>query len=154
MTQTLFKQEEKTIGEFTYKVTQLDAMTGIDVIARITTKFGSALKEDGDGGWQAAGAVLEKLTAEEIKYYVNLFAGRTFVVCPDGREPVLKDVLATHFAGRYGDMIEWLRFCFETNFKSFFDFVRARFAEGLALMGSMSSSPSTSAASVPSSGAS
>jgi hypothetical protein len=145
MTNAGFRQEEKDIGEYRYRVTQLDTLTGIDVAARLVTKFGSALRDgNSDNTFQAVGAIAEKLTAEEIKYYVNLFASRTEVIFPDGREPYLKDILAIHFAGRYGDLVEWLHFCFEVNFRDFFDKIRARIGPLVKrLMQSESSSPST-----------
>lgn len=141
-----FRSEETTIGEYRYRVTQLDTLTGIDVAARLTTKFGSALRDgDPDNMFQAIGALAEKLTAEEIKYYVNIFAARTEVIMPDGREPYLKDRLLVHFAGKYGELIDWLRFCFEVNFRDFFAKVRERIGPLVKLLGqSESSSPSIS----------
>ena len=141
-----FRNEERTIGEFTYRVTQLDTLTGIDVATRLMTKFGAALREGKtDDTLQAVGALVEKLTSEEVKYYVNLFAARTEVIQPDGKEPYLKDILAVHFAGRYGDLVEWLQFCFEVNFRDFFVKVRERIGPLVRqLMQSGSSSPSTS----------
>jgi hypothetical protein len=141
-----FRQEEAVIGEYRYRVTQLDTLTGIDVAARLVTKFGAALSDgDPNNAFQAVGAIAQKLTAEEVKYYVTLFAARTEVILPDGKEPYLKEILAVHFAGRYGDLIDWLRFCFEVNFRDFFAKVRERIGPLVKLMmQSGSSSPSTS----------
>lgn len=143
-----FRQAEKVIGEYRYRVTQLDTLTGIDVATRLITKFGNALSEGNpDNTFQAVGSLMSKLTGDEVKYYVNLFAKCTEVILEEGnKEPYLKDILAVHFAGRYGHLVEWLTFCFEVNFQDFFDTVRERIGPLVRRMmqPSESSSPSIS----------
>lgn len=137
-----FATEEKTIGLYTYKVTQFDAVTGIEVLARLMNIAGPAF-EEGKG----IGELLGKLKASDIQYFVDKFGRLTTVSGGDlkeGAEPRVSDIFAAHFAGRYKDLFAWLGFCFEVNYRSFF-------GEGIASLGDLvrkvteaSSSPKTS----------
>jgi len=123
------RQVEKTIGEHRYRTTLLDTFTGINVATRITTKVGEALKAgDVEHAERILGDFLAKLTTDEVRFYVDVFAKQTEIVQADGKTPFLKDNLLFHFSGRYGEMIAWLAWCFEVNFADFFAMVRERAA--------------------------
>lgn len=122
-----FKQEETRIGGYTYKVTQLDAITGIEVLARLWNTLGPSLgsvdKIDEAGVMKALGGLASSLKADDVRYFVTKFAKLTAVSGGDlkeGAEPQLSDIFEAHFAGRYLDLFRWLKFCFEVNYRSFF----------------------------------
>lgn len=123
-----FSQEDKQIGAYTYKVTQLDAIQGIEVLTRFVNIVGPALasadtKDAALALAKAFGDLSTKLTAEDVKYFVGKFSKLTTVSGGDlkaGHEPQLDTIFAAHFAGRYLDLFKWLAFCFEVNFRSFF----------------------------------
>jgi hypothetical protein len=70
----------------------------------------------------ALGAILTTLKDEDLTYFENLFAARTFVKLPDGREPLLRDAIkAEHFAGsRLADYFGWLVFSLQVTYGDFF----------------------------------
>jgi hypothetical protein len=123
-----FAQEDKQIGPYTYKVTQLDAIQGIEVLTRFINIVGPALasadeKDAGASVAKALAGLSTKLTADDVKYFVGKFSKLTSVSGGDlkvGHEPQLDAIFSAHFAGRYLDMFKWLAFCFEVNFRSFF----------------------------------
>lgn len=147
-----FKIESKQIGSYTYTVTQLDALRGRRAAVRLGNILGIAGSAAGDansgelGGTLATaiGKVLERLTEEQFDYFCDLFAEQTTVSGPDYKgQPQLSEVFATHFADRYGDMIQWFAFCLEVNFKSFIGGLRPLFARLAAASASNSPKAST-----------
>jgi hypothetical protein len=119
------QQEEKRIGDCTYRVTMLDAVEGSRTFIRLSRTFGPALSKidlstDTSIG-QVVGSLCERLTEEDFEHYCKLFMKKTSVELEDGKEPMLKDIFEVHFAGKYLEMVQWLAFCFEVNFRGFFD---------------------------------
>lgn len=114
-----FKQEEMQLGEFTYRVTQLDAVVGYRTFTRLM-KVVRPVAEKRDEGFGAFFAeVVKHLDAKEIRFYCALFVARTEVEA-DGNAVPLANVFGVHFAGRYAELIDWLAFCFKVNFAGFF----------------------------------
>lgn len=147
-----FKIESKQIGSYTYTVTQLDALRGRRAAVRLGNVLGiagsavtgeSPAEDVGATFLSAVGKILERLTEEQFDYFCDLFAEQTAVSGPDYKgQPQLSEVFATHFADRYGDMIQWFAFCLEVNFRSFIGGLRPLFARLAAA--SASSSPKAS----------
>jgi hypothetical protein len=124
----MLKTSTKTIGGYTYRVTQLDAVRGRRALGRLGRVIGSAFealqgKADEEGLTSALGKLLSGLSDADVDYFCDLFSACTSVSggsFGDGLEPQLESVFATHFAGRYGEMLQWLIFCLQANFGSFF----------------------------------
>lgn len=120
----MFKVEERKIGDSTYKVSQLGAIKGRSVMLRLTKCLGPALV--GLASRETLKASIPDLLAnmdieeEDLTYFCDSFAEKTFVVTPDGKMPRLDNVFDLHFAGRYMEMIQWLGFCLEVNYAGFF----------------------------------
>jgi hypothetical protein len=55
-----------------------------------------------------------------FEYFVRVLAPQTQVEA-NGKTFGLTDTFDVHFAGRYGALVQWLRFSFEVNLSSFFD---------------------------------
>lgn len=131
----------KQIGEHTYEVTQLDAVRGRRVFVRFAKLMMPALSEAsaaaseakqgaaGEVQGVAAGRFLKALervadavTEEDVEFFCEHFAPSTAVRGGQygSKAPQLESVFALHFAGEYLGMMEWLLFCFEVNFGSFF----------------------------------
>ena len=135
-----FKTEEKRIGEFTYRVTQLDAITGRGAFTRLMKVGGPAIAKLDEGVGAAFGELCTRLEVEDVHYFCDLFAKQTEVVQPDGKAPQLSDIFLFHFAGRYLEMMQWLTFAMKANFGSFFGGAGALVAQARAAA-SASSSP-------------
>lgn len=138
----MIASEEKVIGEYTYTVTRLDAVTGIDVLTKLVNVVGPAFQDD------EFAAFCKSLSGADLKYFISKFAAGTTVhggdIQPD-KAPSLLDIWPIHFAGEYGRMTEWLVFCLRLNFSSFFagGLGRKLLAEARAQITSGSKSPST-----------
>lgn len=140
----MLKTERKMIGEYEYAVTQLDAVKGSRVFTRLTkilapaivglssastqikgTKPADVDDVTGSKMFEALGKLAENLTEADVDFFRECFAASTDVMITDEqtgkqRSPKLSTIFGLHFAGKYDEMIEWLVFCFEVNFGSFF----------------------------------
>lgn len=132
----MLKTEERTIGGSAYKVTQLGASAGMQLMVRLTKVLGPVLGEltrgMGEGetdlmsvrGDALAGALQqlgEKLNYEDLDYVCETLGAFTEVSNGDGKWLRLKrDIREVHFAGNYGDLFRWLGFALEVNYASFF----------------------------------
>jgi hypothetical protein len=105
----LRKSESKVIGEYTYNVTQLGAVTGSKVFLRVLKVLGPLV------GAKDVGALFDRLKEEDFTYLCEEFAKMSTVQLEKGA-PQLNAIFDVHFAGKYGELIEWLRFCIEVNF--------------------------------------
>lgn len=132
------EQLEREIGGCIYKVRQLDAVEGSRMLARIHKAVLPALESIDSVDDVKVGKVLTDLAANvsiaDLDYLRDTFARVTEVRLPDGREPILSDAIKGegHFAGAYDEMLEWLTFCLEVNFGTFFQKLRGRIAGALA----------------------
>lgn len=118
-----FKQDTKRIGAFSYKVTQLDAVTGRRAFTRMLKVVGPAFAKLDDGVGPAFTELVQRLDEDDVDHFCELFAKITEVSGGDlatGAEPYLSTIFGVHFAGRYLELTQWLVFCFEVNFASFF----------------------------------
>lgn len=122
-----FEQKTTRIGAHAYKVTQLDAVTGRRAFTKLFKIAGPALAkiENGIDETSLGGALTELVTRLEpadVDYFCDVFAAVTEV--SGGRytkeAPQLDDVFALHFASNYLEMFQWLAFCLQVNFSSFF----------------------------------
>lgn len=122
-----FKVESKRIGAHDYKVTQLNAVTGRRVFTRLFKLVGPAMaKTEGRKGDDALAAamtgLLEHLSEDDVDYFCDVFSAVTSVSggAYSKAAPQLADVFLSHFAGEYLAMMQWLAFCMQVNFRSFF----------------------------------
>jgi hypothetical protein len=121
MLETVTKEIEGT----TYEVRQLDAVKGRKVFVRFAKLIAPALAEiQGQKDPNAAlGRVVSTFAAgideETLDYFCDAFAPTTCIV-EGAKKPELSKVFALHFAGKYFELVQWLVFCFEVNFGSFF----------------------------------
>jgi hypothetical protein len=133
------KSETKVIGAHEYTVYQLGAITGREGLRRLTRLISPALPSlaamfrDAGPEALAAGlsALLEGLGAEDLAYFCDTFAPKSTVRLEDGKSPNLKDIFDVHFAGNYYEMIEWLVFCFEVNYRGFFSGALAKLVSAI-----------------------
>ena len=123
----MFNAETKKIGGCEYKVTQLGAVKGRGAFLRLVKCLGPMLAGlAGKGGKVAdidVGALFSRLdlTEDDLTFFCDTFAEKTFVTLPDGKMPRLDKVFDEHFAGSYSYMVQWLAFAVKVNFADFFD---------------------------------
>lgn len=123
----MFQTDEKQIGGYKYRVTQLDALKGRRAFTRLMKVVGPAIGELASGKADDIAPALEKLVTrlseDDVDHFCDLFARVTSVSGGDlkeGLSPQLDSIFAAHFSGRYLEMAQWLIFCFQVNFASFF----------------------------------
>lgn len=124
--------KSKTIGDCVYQVEPLGFLDGRKAFVRLGNLLGPALsaldKREGateadaaNAFYGAIGLLLATIKDEDLAYFEGLFSKRTTVTLPDGREPVLKDIIAEHFIGaRFGDYFAWLAFALWGTYGDFF----------------------------------
>lgn len=116
-------KQEVTIDGVKFQIGMLDAVTGSRLAVRLQNTLGTALRgvRDADGGAviQLAGGVLEHVTPELLSELVDTFGAQCRVETEPGKMPVVKDVFAQFFAGRYLLMYRWLYECLRVNFADF-----------------------------------
>lgn len=133
MTSPLASQAKtKLIGDCAYTVEPLGFIDGRKAFVRLGNLLAPALtaletkkpKDDTEAGsvfFNALGSLLERLNDADLEYFQGLYAKRTTVKLPDGREPVLADILDTHFTGkRFIDYFAWLGFAIWSTYGDFF----------------------------------
>jgi hypothetical protein len=126
----MFKTEERVIGGLTYKVSQLGAIKGREAFLRLFKCLGPMAGTLANKGEVDLATALQRLemTAGDLAYFCDLFAEKTFVVLEDKRAPRLDNVFDTYFAGKYLDMVQWLAFAVEVNFRDFWGAAKERAA--------------------------
>lgn len=130
----MLKTETRRIGPALYYVRQLGALEGQGVLVRLFKILGAALPElvqakaGGEAGSLSTAALAtlaSKIEEEDLDYFVRKFAPCTNVHVTEGAlktagpaplDDTRRDAL---FAGAYGDMFRWLKFCLEVNFGNF-----------------------------------
>ena len=116
--------ESKRIGDSEYKVTQLDAIKGRRVLARLTRVAAPVLgKISADKPTNIADilSALGSSLEDDVDFFCDSLAPSTEVSeTGSNKSPRLSDVFALHFAGRYSEMLQWLQFAIEVNFADFF----------------------------------
>lgn len=112
--------ESRAIGASTYEVTQMGALQGRKVLTRLLKIVGPAYAMVSTKGVEAAlSEVVTNLSEDDTEYFCAAFEPLTTVTVGD-KKPRLSGIADIHFAGDYMSLIEWLVFCFEVNFSSFF----------------------------------
>lgn len=127
--------KDRRIGATQYRITQLPAKRGRALLVRFIRLLGPGAGAfvgglgrarsglDGAVGVGIADALHDlctRLSEEDLAVVCDEFAEYTVVVVSRDVERRLKDVFDDHFAGRYDEMLAWLRACAEVNFASFF----------------------------------
>lgn len=128
--------KEKRIGATTYRVTQLPTKPGRAMLVRYirlagpgagafvgglsSSKAGTFDGSVGSGLAEAIHDFCTRINDAELDAICDEFARYTIVVKSRDVELRLSDVFDDHFAGRYDELLAWLRFCSEVNFASFF----------------------------------
>ncbi len=97
---------KKTIGASQYEVTLLPAKKGAKVLAKLP---------------KLQGIVSGGISDEDLDFLCDTFAATTQVLQASAKGVMpLKDVFDLHFSGKYSEMLQWVAFCVEVNFKDFF----------------------------------
>lgn len=122
----MIKTESKTIEGTTYDVSQLDASTGSKMLVRLGKLIGPVLIELAKGNEADLGAALANISDADLDIINDTFAKATVVHLGGDQAPQLSRVFATHFAGNYGAMFEWLKFSVEVNYGNFLGGVLAK----------------------------
>lgn len=127
--------KERRIGATTYRITQLPAKRGRAMLVRFVRLFGPGAGAFVGGLGRARGGfdgaiglgigdalhdLCTRLSEEDLAAISDAFAEFTVVVVSRDVERRLADIFDDHFAGRYDEMLAWLRACCEVNFASFF----------------------------------
>jgi hypothetical protein len=131
----MMQSETKTIGSTEYEVTQLPSGRGRKLLLRLVRIVGPAVGEllkggeagtatlasvSAEGLSAAVGELAARLGEDDFEYAVKELASSTKVRVDGGGLVPLASVLDLHFAGAYGEMLSWLAFALEVNFRSFF----------------------------------
>lgn len=115
------KTESKRIGDATYEVNALGAIEGRVVLTRLIKCAGPAIASGEAGLGAVFKALADSLKEDDLAFLCDRFAAVTHVTLASGKSPSLVDVFDEHFSCNYLAMGEWLAFCFQLNFSSFFD---------------------------------
>jgi hypothetical protein len=103
-----------TISGVEYQITQLGAKQGRAVLARLLKILGPAA--------EATNPVVElskTVTEDELEFLCSTFAKVTQFSPESGKLFLLADQFDLHFAGKYGEMFQWLWACLEANYATF-----------------------------------
>lgn len=127
--------KERRIGAHQYRITQLPAKRGRAMLVRFVRLFGPGAGAfvgglgRGKAGFDSALGVgiadalmdlCTRMNDEDVAAICDEFSQYTMVVQSRDVELQLSKVFDDHFAGRYDEMLAWLRACCEVNFASFF----------------------------------
>lgn len=119
--------KETEIAGTRYEVTQLGVKAGQRVIRRLAKVVLPlmVMAQEGGKGLSDIGGLLDHLSDEDVDYLCDTFAATTKMRAAAGGEltPLTK-VYEVHFAGKYIELFQWLRFCVEVNFGSFLDVLK------------------------------
>jgi len=121
------EKRQLTVGDYTYEVTQLDAIKGRRTFVKLANAIGPAFKFANSPG-ALVGNLLTDMKPEDLDYFCDLFGEYSTVTGGEYGEksPQLKGkVFMDHFAGNYLALTEWLVFSVQTNFSSFFGGITA-----------------------------
>lgn len=146
------EQEQRTItiDGHAYEVKLLDAYSAVPVwhkVAKVIVAAFDAIGSSSAGvaalmsaenvsdvailgklATRAAQAALKEMDPAELRVVIDAFAGVTTLVTGGDKNPVLKGVVAVHFAGRLASLAKWLAFCVEVNFGDFLELARGMMA--------------------------
>lgn len=144
------QSDKRTIGEHTYRVTQLTALKGRALFTRLVRFLGpaaaGALGSRRGLGALDKGALMSDLatrvTDEELGYFCDVLGECTEIIGASGKaERLDRELFDVHFAGRMLDMFKWLQFALEVNFADFLSVLR-RIPDASSTAPAMPQSPS------------
>lgn len=130
-----YQSQTKEIGDCSYVVEPLGFISARKTFVRLSNLLGPSLERlaassktvtEGEAGALGAfvsllGGLLKELEDSDPDALQAVFAPKTVVHLPDGKEPQLSKVIDSHFAGkRFGHYFIWLAFCIEVNYADFF----------------------------------
>jgi hypothetical protein len=105
------------IGDWIYHIEKLGSVVGRKLIMRCMRVVGPAFAE----GVDAIPVLCQSLTDADLDYVCEEFAKKT--VFSPANNPAAEFFLAQqmdkHFSGHYGQMVLWLKACFEANYGDF-----------------------------------
>lgn len=120
----VFESKESKLGDNTYMVTPLGAVTGRKLLLRVMKAMG--------------GKSLTAIAEEDFDFLCDTLATTTLVKRSDGKTFPLKDIFDSHFSTNYDEMTKWLLFALEVNYDKLFPLAVVR-AKVDALLGAVSS---------------
>jgi hypothetical protein len=122
------KKVETTIGGHVYRMELLGALTGQGVALTLYKPMGALFSSAAKQGLaklnleavaSAAGEALSHLSQEDLRFLSATFAEKCVVLVHDkGNTPhplPLSPIFDEHFAGRYPELLSWLRWGIEVN---------------------------------------
>lgn len=142
-------ETSEEIDGYRYRVMMLDPLVASDVLSDLgfllapvlgpiggvmAKEKGDLLEtvldgaDDDDGGGSRIDEAIEKAvmgffdrySKEKQRELFKIMAKQTFVIMPDGSEPLLTSVFSIHFRGRLKSLYSWFLFAMKTQFKDFF----------------------------------
>lgn len=133
----MIEAKQFEVDGVTYELTQFGAKKGMAVLAKVTALVGPALGDavlNDAKGTLDMGALVSGLTralGEHDLYATCMEFAELCRFSVDGGSkfvPLAKPAATfdDHFAGRYVQLLEWVRGCFEANYSGFFDELRRR----------------------------
>ena len=120
------KKETKDIGGDTYEASQFPAPKGMALLEWLMQKVGPGLEamfdddgktNDANGVFKGVGRILKQLSGKDLQYLYDQFADS----CTVGGVLMNKEnIKMFHFAGRYGELFQWMLWMLNVNYESFF----------------------------------
>lgn len=148
------KTEDRTIGEHTYRVTQLTALKSRALFARLVRFVGPAAAAALGGGrrlsqlnvGELVSDIAGRVSDEELGYFCDVLGSCTEIVGSNGALVRLdRNVIDFHFAGHLLDMFTWMAFALEVNYSDFLSaWKRTPGAASMAPVSGPSPSPTAS----------
>jgi hypothetical protein len=147
------KSEERTIGEHTYRVTQLTALKSRELFSRLVRLLGpgvAAMVSAGQGISrsqisQMLGEISQRVTDDELDHFCRVLGSSSQIVAAGNAVTLDKEVIDVHFAGQLFNLFKWLAFALEVNYSDFLSvFARMQAAVSAAAAKSPSPSPPAS----------
>lgn len=108
------RSETRVIDGTEYKVTCVDARTGVQMLEKIGAAIAGFSLAGASLGSQVAAALRAGIKAEEL---ADVFGSQSWA----GGQLLTDKVWPQHFAGRYDAFLEWLFFALEVNYANFTD---------------------------------
>ena len=122
-----FKQEEVTIGEYTFQINTLPYSDAQKVLLKSKDLLMLKVADTGafeEGTSPLSAAVFMDLDEDKLEFVINKLAERTQVKQPGGEFLSLSKQKEIIFAGGMEIMFQWLDKALEVNFASFLDGLR------------------------------
>ena len=131
----MLNTESRQIGAYTYEVTQMPGRQAFRVFTRLTKMIGPALAELlGKGGGDmkqlldtnvgtlvpALTVFCDSLSEQEVDALIDTFSEHTKVKGPNiSKAAPMSEMFDVVFAGQPGNIIAWLAFSIEVNYRDF-----------------------------------